>query len=46
MPRSFSERYTASRNDPEAYWRGEAEQLPWFSAPSAIVDERPDGLAD
>jgi len=35
-----------SRNDPETYWRAEAEQLPWFSPPSAIVDERPDGLAD
>lgn len=46
MPRSFSERYQASRDDPEAYWRAEAEELPWFSPPSAIVDERPDGLAD
>ena len=46
MPRSFSERYIASRDDPEAYWRVEAEQLPWLSPPSAIVDERSDGLAD
>ena len=46
MPRSFSERYLASRDDPEAYWRGEAERIPWFSPPSAIVDERSDGLAD
>ena len=46
MPRSFSERYTASHNDPEAYWRREAERIPWLSAPSAIVDERSDGLAD
>ena len=46
MPRSFLRAISGVAGRSEAYWRAEAEELPGSRRPSAIVDERSDGLAD
>lgn len=39
----YAETYQASLTDPEAFWREQAEQIPWFQAPATILDQDENG---
>ena len=42
---SYNTEYQASVNDPEAFWRKKATDLPWFKAPEHILSEDDNGIA-
>jgi len=39
----YAETYQASLTDPQGFWREQAEQIPWFSAPTTILDQDDNG---
>ncbi|MDN3554198.1 AMP-binding protein [Halomonas almeriensis] len=42
----YSETYSASIEQPEAFWRDKASWIDWFEAPETIVSRREDGHHD
>ena len=40
---SYGAEYERALRDPEGFWREQAEALPWFRFPEAILDQDPNG---
>ena len=40
----YAETYQQSLADPEGFWREQATQIPWFEAPSTVLDQDENGV--
>ncbi|OIQ26236.1 propionyl-CoA synthetase [uncultured Vibrio sp.] len=43
-PLSYQEEYDRSKNDPESFWKSQAEQIEWFEKPKSIIETDSNGI--
>ena len=41
---SYESEYQFALNDPEGFWRGKAEELPWFKFPDTVLSQDKNGV--